>query len=174
MKKSKPLVITAVLLLCIALLGWRSRPRIYTSAADYSAANGKMMYSLPEQAENCRFLIQKHLIGKFYIYGFSLSAADADAYTASLVREYKLDSTDENDQKYGYAHWYGKTAAECAESEYELEQFPIHMPFFRITDRDIASAKILVYLPYNTGSRCSGILRFPDSGEFICFYAVSK
>lgn len=174
MKKRRPFIIAAAVILGIGLLGYSGRLRQYTSEAAFTEAGGKLVHPIPAQAENCRFAYKNVLIGKHSVYDFTLSAEDAEAYEAELIAQYNLNSTDEKDLQYGYAHWYGKTAAACAETENALDAFPLHLPFSRVTERDIASAEVLVYAPYETGSRCFGILRFPDSGEFVGFYSLSR
>ena len=147
------LIHIAVTAVIFVLLGFKARPQQYTSEAEFTAAGGKLVYTIPAQAENCRFVYKNVLIGKHSVYDFTLSAEDAAAYEAALITRYNLNSTNENELQYSYAHWYGKTAAECAEAENDLDAFPLHLPFSQVTERDIAEAEVLVYSPCGTGSR---------------------
>jgi hypothetical protein len=175
MKKAYKIGVIMLLLLTgsIAFLGHYARVRQYSSAADFEADGGEFVHVIPPQAENCRFALKKAVFGRHCAYDFTLSAADAEAYTAELTAKYRLDSTDENDLRYGYAHWFGKSAAECTGTDAGPDAIPRSLPFSSVTERDITSAEILVYYPQEAGSRCFGILRFPDSGEFVCFYSLT-
>ena len=175
MKKKR---LAAVLLLLaaagIGLLCYAGRYRSYETYAAYASHGGRTPVPFPEQAENCRFVLRNLLIAKQYLYAFTLPEKAAADFEAELTESFRLDSAEENDLKYGYAHWYGKTAGACAGQDEGLDAFPLHLAFSRVTDRDVRGAKILVYSPTGSGSRSFGVLTFPDTREYICYEYLSR
>ena len=156
---------------CVMLL-LEMRTFVTQDAADYSENGGIIQYPLPAGASDCHFALRKTPLARRYFTRFVLSEPDAAAYIDSLITEYRLDSQDENDLNYGYAHWYRMPVSECRDDE-RLSAFPEHLPFELVTGQKIEDAVILVYSPYEAGDRSSGIVYFPESCEFISYLSLS-
>lgn len=175
MKKKPKLLIIFLCIFCgvfCVMLLCGMRTLVTQDAAEYTANSGIMQYPLPAGASDCRFALRKSPLARRYFSRFVLSEPDAQAYIDALVAEYHLDSQDENDRQYGCAHWYQMPVSEC-HGGCEPDDFPVHMPFDLVTGQDVKNAVILVYVPQETGSRCSGIIYFPESCEFISFLSVT-
>ena len=111
------------------------------------------------------------LLGRQYLYAFTLP--DADTYLAQLAAKYQLDLKKQSVQFTYWEYWYGRTAADCAADPYADSTFS-GSTFSHITEREIGTAEMLYYYPATTGGGCYGILRFADTGEFICFEFLSR
>ena len=167
--------LTAVLLLLaagIALLCYTGRFRSYTTAEAYQADGGILPFVPPAEAENCRFMLRRIPLSKLYMYAFTLPA-DAAAQFEDILTE-SLDLHTPEPVRGSYEYWYGKSAGECADKAEELDAFPLHLPFSRITDRDITAATVIIYYPVGTGGKTYGVLTFPDTREYICFEYLSR
>ena len=175
-KKSILLTLLAVPLLLaagIALFCDICRCRTYDSYAAFAADGGRMLYDPGDSTVNLRFLLRKVPFGKLYLYAFTLPEEQAAEFEQSLDQRFQL--TPETAPAQGTpAYWYGKTAGECADENEGLDAIPLHLPFDRITDRDIRGATVIVWQPAGTGSRSSGVLTFPDTREYICFEYLSR
>ena len=156
---------------CILFL-LNMRTLVTQDAADFSAGEGILPYPLPEGAADCRFAMRKSPLARRYFSRFVLSEPDAEAYIQALTAEYHLDLQDENDRQNGYAHWYQMPVSECRGSD-RMQDFPVQLPFGLVTGQDVKNAEILVYVPQEAGSRCSGIIWFPESCEFISFLSLT-
>lgn len=173
MMKKKLLIALPVLLLAgIALLCYAGRFRTYSSYLAYIEDDGRVPFLPQEGAKNLRFVQRRLLLSKLYMYAFTLPEDTAAQFEDTLTDRYHLDTPEPEPGTAAY--WYGKTAGECADPDEGLDAFPLHLPFSRITDRDITGAAVLVYYPAGTGSRSYGILKFPDTREYICFEYLSR
>ena len=161
-------------ILCIGLIGFACRYRQYETLSAYTAAGGRLPFPVPEHAENCRFAARNVLLGRQYLYAFSLKNADAEAYLAQLAEKYHLDPEKQSVQCTDWEYWYGRTVADCAADPYADGYFNSTAAFSKVTERDICSAEVLYYSPVTTGGRSFGILRFADTGECICFEFLSR
>ena len=172
MKKIGLIAVLLALTACAALIGYACRYRTYSSYQAYIEDDGKLLFLPQEGAENLRFLQRRLLLSKLYLYTFTLPEETAVQFEAKLTERYYLDTPEPATGTAAY--WYGKTAGECANDPNELDAFPLHLPFSRITDRDITGAAVLVYYPAGTGSRSYGILKYPDTREYICYEYLSR
>lgn len=161
-------------ILCIVLTGFACRYRHYETLAAYTAAGGRLPFPVPENAEDCRFAGRNVFLGRQYLYAFTLTEADAADYLAQLAEQHHLNLAKENVQFTDFEYWYGRTAADCAADPHSDGAPGSTGAFSQITERDTGSAEMLYYAPVTTGGRSFGILRFADTGEFICFEFLSR
>ena len=170
--KKRFLAVLLLLAAGIALLCYTGRFRSYTTAEAYQADGGRDFILPPEEAESCRFLQRRLIFSKLYMSAFTLPADAAAQFEAGLTEKYSLNTPEP--AKGSPAYWYGRTAGECADESEGLDAFPLHLPFSRLTDRDINGAKVIVYSPAGTGGRTCGILTFPGTQEYICVEYLSR
>ena len=173
MKKTVLIALPLVIAAGIALLCYTCRYRTYDSDTAFARDGGRMLYDPGDSAENLRFLQRRVPFGKLYLYACTLPEQDAAEFEEALDQRFHLHS-DTEPPRGDAAYWYGKTVAECADENEGLDAFPLHLPFARITDRDIRTATVIVYQPAGTGSRSSGVLTFPGTREYICFEYLSR
>lgn len=175
MKKRKITVclLCGVLLCAVGLLVYSARIIRYQNAADYTAHGGRLPFEIPDAAEDCRFVTRNLILSRLYLYAFRLSPEKSSEYIDALCAAYRLDSEDENDRQYSYAHWYHMPVADAQTGD-PLMDFPVHLPFDTVTERSITEAEIIVYYPVMTGGRTHGVVVFPDTGEFVCFEYLSR
>lgn len=124
----------------------------YSSLDAYKKAGGEMPFSIPENADECRFAIRKTGLGKIDLYAFTLDVQGYDTYIKDIVQKYNLEgkaetAEEKEDEKYGYRAWYGKKAADCRDPEYSLDDFPFELPFSEITDGSIEDYTVIIYNP---------------------------
>ncbi len=175
MKKKRLLITIPVLLAAgIALLCYHGRYRTYDSFSDYTEDGGEVPFLPGSGAENMRFLQRRLLLSKLYLYSYTLPEDTAEDFERVLSERYRLHRDTDKPGRETPAYWYGKKAGACASEDEGLDAFPLHLPFDRVTDRDIADATIIVYNPVGSGSRSSGVLTFPDTREYICFEYLSR
>ena len=174
MRKKLLIALPLLLLAGIALLCYTGRYRMYDTLADYTQDGGAVPFTPVEGAENLRFLQRRLLLSKLYLYAYTLPEETAAEFEQMLTEQYRLLPDTEAPERWTPAYWYGKTAGECASADEGLDAFPLHLPFDRITDKDITGATVLVYNPAGSGSRSSGVLTFPDTREYICFEYLSR
>lgn len=172
-KKKKITIAVAVTLTLIAVLTIFiisiTRIRTFTNIEDYMAANGMILFDVPSNAHDCTFAIRKSIISELYLYSFSLEKSEYEQYINRLVDEYNLNSENEKDKNYGFAHWYEMRVSDC-NSDYKLDNFPTELPFDVLTDDNIGEYTIIVYSPRNTGSKCYGLIVNRNTMKVICFY----
>ena len=153
--------------------------RTYASLDAYKKADGEMLFSIPENAEECRFAIRKTGLGRFYLYAFTLDKQTYDTYIKDVIQKYKLEGEAENeeekrDEKYGYRAWYGKKVADCCDREYPLDDFPFELPFSEVTDGSIEDYTVIVYNPRGTSGGSYAMVTDEIAGKIVVYSAYSK
>lgn len=110
---------------------------------------------------------------KYSLYSYILSEEDYEAHKEAVLKRYSVDLQDEDDLRYGYAHWYGMNVSDINEDtpDYGLNNFPFGLPFNKVTKNDISGYKVLIYYPKGTGARCFGMLVDDARYEVVCFYS---
>ena len=170
----KKLIITLIII--IALFGWMKfscRVITYTDFDKYKKDKGYVLY--PGEAEGAYDYkcIRRHvgILGGIDAYSFSLSEKDYENYIKELETEYKLTSLDENDLKYGYAHYYGIKVKEinALNDGYILDDFNEGRYLDLISDMPVDEYTVILYDPTGTGSEYRGIFANPDSKRIICY-----
>ena len=143
--------------------------KTYSSKEAYTGHGGTLFFEIPEDAKDLRFAIRNMYISRQYLYSFSLSKEDYRDYLEQLTKQYKLDSEDEEEKAYGYAHWYGIKVADCKDAVYSLNDFPTGLPFDKVTDGSIEDYTIIVYSPAGTGGHSYGLVTDSDSCRIVCY-----
>lgn len=149
------------------------RIRQFDSQTAFAEHGGRLPFDIPQTAQDCRFAMRHVPFGRLYLCAFRLDEAECSAYLDALRAQYKLDSEDESDRAYSYAHWYRMQVSDCVSGD-PTEDFPVHLPFDAVTEREIGEATVIVYSPVSTGSRSSGLVLFPDTGEIVCFLHLTR
>ena len=172
----KAVVTTAIMAVAAAavILLLSAGVRIYTDAAEYSSNGGEMLFEIPDDACNKRFVIRKNGISRFYGYSFETDEKTADEYIRSLSEKYGIYSQETEDTMYGYAHWYGMKVSECDDAHGVGNAFPTALPFNEITAAPIEDYTLIVYSPKGTGGSSYGVLLSPDEKSFVCYSFYSK
>lgn len=175
MKKRNIIICTICgAVLCAAVwLVYSSRMVHCQTAEEYTEHGGRLLFEIPQTAENCRFAMRKGLLSRLYLYAFQLDEAACDEYLDALRVQYKLDSSDESDRLYSYAHWYNMQAADCVTGDV-MQDFPLHLPFDAVTERQIGDGTVIVYYPVQTGGKSFAAVLFPDTGEFVCYEHLTR
>ena len=58
---------------------------------------------------------------------------------------------------------------DACSTEYELDDFPIHLAYDKVIDDDINDYDIILYNPVGTGSVGYGLVANPDTGRIVVF-----
>ena len=59
--------------------------------------------------------------------------------------------------------------SDAANIDYELNRFPVHLPFDKVIDDNINDYVIIVYSPVGTGTSGCGIIANPDTGRIVVY-----
>ena len=71
--------------------------------------------------------------------------------------------------KHSQSKWAGRHAEDCCDPEYELDDFPMDLPFDEIIDDYIGDYTVIAYSPKNTGSTANGLLFNDVTHRFVYF-----
>lgn len=173
MKKKNliPIIIIAVILLVFVYckFGLKIGSRHFDTYEEYTAnapVRGERI-GLPEGAEDAEFFYKNSGIGYSSMYAFTLKGNNYQQFINGLVREHNLD-VDEA-ASHGYSRWYGMTVAESLTIDYELDRFPVNLPFDEVIHDDIKNYEIILYSPMGTGTSGSGIVANPNTGRIVVY-----
>lgn len=182
MKKMK--IIIVLMTLGILSLVWlfvvyRFGTRTYSSLEEYRKAGGELSFDIPDDAVDCRFTIRKYGISRSYIYSFKLEPQSYHSYVEKLVQQYNLtggiaSEQDELDAKYGYRAWYGKKVADCYDTDYTPNDFPVELPFANVIDDSINNYTVIVYDPKGVSGFSYGIVTDENDCRFVIYSTYSK
>ncbi len=145
-------------------------PRTFTSLEDFKKAGGICNFEIPEGAYDCRYAYRNlFILSKQSLYSFVLAEEDYNEYIKGIEKDYKLPKPDD---KYGYGHWYHMKVSDCKAPPDEspgLDDFPVKLPFEKVTDTPIGDYTIIVYDPMGIGTRSYGLLVKPEEYRIVCY-----
>ncbi len=72
--------------------------------------------------------------------------------------------------KYGFENAYGADVEDFIDLEYELDNFPIGLPYEKVISDDIKDYTLLIYYPSGCGSVTEGIAVNEETHRFVVFY----
>ena len=170
----KKLIVSLVII--SVLFGWfifSCRTRSYSDFEKYKKDNGYVLYHGDPKGAYDFKCIRRHIgiLGGIDAYSFSLSDEDYESYMEELKTEYNLTSEDENEKKYGRAHYYGIKVKDinALNDGYTLNDFKSGDFLDLITDMPVDEYTVMVYDPTGTGSVYSGIFVNPDTNRIVCY-----
>ncbi|MDE7252560.1 MAG: hypothetical protein K2O32_06420 [Acetatifactor sp.] len=145
-------------------------PRTFTSLEDFKKAGGICKFEIPEGAYDCRYAYRHpFILSKQSLYSFVLTEEDYNEYIKGVEEDYKLPKPDD---KYGYGHWYHMKVSDCKDPSHEApmyDDFPVQLPFEKITDIPIEDYTIIIYYPKGIGTMSYGLLVKPEEYRIVCY-----
>ncbi len=178
--KKKRAFIPTIIILCFAVAILFGRIVLKIGSWQYDSYDAfsedafiRFSVDIPKDAEDCRYFYQNLGIGKRSLYAFSLNENDYRKLVEELAAEYNLkkEPSDEKEAAYGYSKWYLMKVQDACSTEYELDDFPIHLAYDKVIDDDINDYDIILYNPVGTGSVGYGLVANPDTGRIVVFNA---
>ncbi|MDE7252020.1 MAG: hypothetical protein K2O32_03650 [Acetatifactor sp.] len=168
-KYRKAIVLPLITLYAVVVIYNGVATKTYESYAAFKDAGGYTIVDIPDEAYDCRFAFHSSIIRQFSMYSFTLDEDVYRQFIENVLAEYKVDFQDEMNRKYGYAHWYGMKVADCNDPSYALDDFPVGLPFEKVSDTPIEDYTTILYSPTDTGSRSFGVVALPEERRLLCY-----
>lgn len=145
-------------------------PRTFTTLKDFKRAGGSCNFEIPEGAYDCRYAYKQPIfLSKQSLYSFVLEENAYNEYIKAIEEKYKLPNPT---SEHGYGHWYHMKVSDCKAPNHGstmFDDFPVQLPFEKVTDTPIEDYTIIVYYPMGTGITSYGLLVKPEEYRIVCY-----
>jgi len=166
----------SLLSVVICYISYTTRLQVGSDRAEFERQYPNyFLCDIPDEADDFCYAYKKGLLMKCCLYSFVLNEEAYNVYEETVLKEYSVDISDENQSASGYAHWYGMKVSDVNKDDpdYILDDFPFGLPFEEVIEDDVNDYSILLYSPCGTGSRQFGILINDTEHRIVCYYAAS-
>ena len=177
MLQKKTLIIISFVVFLIAVIAFYARFGLkvgiwkYDSFAQLNSAHPvRIRVDIPAGATDQRALYKGTGIGYSSFYAFTLNDNQYQQFIKDMYDEYDIGfNPGGSNPGHGYAEWYLMNVGDAANIDYELNRFPVHLPFDKVIDDNINDYVIIVYSPVDTGTSGWGIIANPDTGRIVVY-----